>query len=180
MLKQFLVANTKNLEYTRGVLASVVSSIFSQILIFLTQETKMEHKDILLYVITFVVANIMSYSADIMLAKSDFDGKRVPISSVNFRFNYLLKKVFSYQIVKFFIIVLIDVKVVSTLYERVIKYLDKKGIKFRSRDQLLMFVLTTSSFLLYGNMLRFKWVYVDEQNVVLDTLMFAWLTLLWF
>jgi hypothetical protein len=170
----------QNLEYTRGVLASVISSIFSQIIIFLTQKTKVKHKEVILYVLTFVVANLISYSADILLAKSKFDGKSIPIENFTFRVKYLMEKLLSYQIIKFFVLVLIDVKVVSTLYKKLISFLDKKDIKFKNRDQIVMFVLTTLTFLLYGNMLRFNWVYVDEQNLVLDTLMLAWLTILWF
>jgi len=170
----------QNLEYTRGILSSIISSIFSQIIIFLTQKTKLKHKEMILYILTFVVANLISYSADILLAKSDFDGKTIPIENISFRLKYLLEKLVSYQIVKFFILVLIDVKVVSTLYKKLRSFLDKKGIKFKNRDQILMFFLTTLSFLLYGNMLRFNWVYVDEHNLVLDTLMLAWLTILWF
>lgn len=171
---------SKNIEYTRGILASIVSSIFSQVIIFLTQKTKMKHKEFILYVLTFLVANLISYSADILLAKSNFDGKIVPIQDVEFRVKYLLSKIISSQIFKFFILVLIDIKVVSTMYERLTSFFDKKKINFKHRNQLLMFCLTTGTFLLYGNTLRFKWVYVDQQNIVLDTLMMAWLTIIWF
>ena len=178
ILKKLLIP--KNLEYTRGILSSIVSSVFSQMIIFLTQKTKLKHKEIILYILTFVVANLISYSADILLAKSDFDGKSVPIENFSFRLKYLLEKLASYQIVKFFILVLIDFKIVSTLYKKLRSFMDKKAIKFKNRDQILMFTLTTLSFLLYGNMLRFNWVYVDDHNLVLDTLMLAWLTILWF
>lgn len=177
-MKKLFVA--QNLEYTRGVLASVISSIFSQMIIFLTQKTKLKHKEIILYVLTFVVANLISYSADILLAKQKFDGKNIPIENFTFRLKYLLEKLLSYQIIKFFILVLIDVKVVSTLYKKLTSFLDKKQIKFKNRNQIIMFGLTTLTFLLYGNMLRFNWVYIDDQNLVLDTLMLAWLTILWF
>ena len=75
MIKKLFV--TKNLEYTRGVLSSILSAIFSQIMIFLSQKTKIKHKETVLYILTFIVANLISYSADILLAKSKFDGKIV-------------------------------------------------------------------------------------------------------
>ena len=58
--------------------------------------------------------------------------------------------------------------------------LDEKDIKLKNRDQLLMFTLTTLSFLLYGNMLRFKWAYVENNSLTLDVLMMAWLSTLFF
>ena len=170
---------SKNLEYTRGVLSSILSAMFSQLMIFLSQKTKLKHKETVLYVLTFIVANLISYSADILLAKANFDGKNVPISDFNFRLRYLLSKLASYQIVKFFVLVAIDVKIVKTLYEKIIAYLDSKKINFQYRNQLLLFALTSFTFLLYGNVLRFKWVYDDEPNLIMDTLMFTWLTVIW-
>lgn len=177
MIKKLFV--TKNLEYTRGVLSSILSAIFSQIMIFLSQKTKIKHKETVLYILTFIVANLISYSADILLAKSKFDGKIVPLSDFKFRLNYLLTKLFSYQIVKFFILVAIDVKIVKTIYDKIILHLDSRKINFTYRNQLVLFLLTSFTFLLYGNMLRFNWVYEDEPNLIMDTLMFTWLTIIW-
>ena len=167
-----------NIEYSRGVVTSLLSSGFTQILIYLTSKTKIQNKDMILYIITFVVANILSYSFDILLAKENFNGVRVSIYDVKFRFNYLLKKMLSFQIIKFFIIVAIDLLLVNSVFKRTRDFLDKKNIKFKNRDQILMFVLTTVSFLLYGNMLRFNWVYLEKTNIILDVLLVAWLSIL--
>lgn len=173
-----MVFKISNLEYSRGVMTSLLSSGFTQILIYLTNKTKIQNKDMILYIITFIVANILSYSFDILLAKDNFNGVRVSLYDVKFRFNYLLQKMFSYQIVKFFIIVAIDLLLVNSVFKRIREYLDKKNIKFKNRDQILMFVLTTMSFLLYGNMLRFNWVYLEKTNMTLDVLLMAWLSII--
>jgi len=173
-----MVFKISNLEYSRGIVTSLLSSGFTQILIYLTSKTKIQNKDLILYVITFVVANILSYSFDILLAKDNFNGVRVSLYDVKFRFNYLLEKMLSYQIVKFFMVVGIDLLLVNSVFKRAREFLDKKNIKFKNRDQILMFVLTTLSFLLYGNMLRFKWVYLEKTNITLDVLLIAWLSIL--
>lgn len=173
-----MVFKISNLEYSRGIVTSLLSSGFTQILIYLTSKTKVQNKDLILYVITFVVANILSYSFDILLAKDNFNGVRVSLYDVNFRFNYLLNKMFSYQIVKFFMVVAIDLLLVNSVFKRTREFLDKKNIKFKNRDQILMFTLTTLSFLLYGNMLRFNWVYLEKTNMTLDVLLMAWLSIL--
>lgn len=173
-----MVFKISNLEYSRGVMTSLLSSGFTQILIYLTSKTKIQNKDLILYIITFIVANILSYSFDILLAKDNFNGVRVSLYDVKFRFNYLLKQMFSYQIVKFFMVVAIDLLLVNSIFKRTREFLDKKNIKFKNRDQILMFTLTTLSFLLYGNMLRFKWVYLEKTNITLDVLLMAWLSIL--
>ena len=173
-----MVFKISNLEYSRGVVTSLLSSGFTQILIYLTSKTKIQNKDLILYVITFVVANILSYSFDILLAKDNFNGVRVSLYDVKFRFNYLVKKMFSYQIIKFFMVVAIDLLLVNSVFKRTREFLDKKNIKFKNRDQILMFTLTTLSFLLYGNMLRFNWVYLEKTNMTLDVLLMAWLSIL--
>lgn len=173
-----MVFQISNIEYSRGIMTSLLSSGFTQVLIYLTSKTKIQNKDMILYIITFIVANILSYSFDILLAKDNFNGVRVSLYDVKFRLNYLLEKMLSYQIVKFFIIVSIDLLIVNSVFKRTRDYLDKKNIIFKNRDQLLMFVLTTLSFLLYGNMLRFKWVYLENTNLTLDVLLMAWLSIL--
>jgi len=173
-----MIFKISNLEYSRGVMTSLLSSGFTQILIYLTSKTKIQNKDLILYIITFVVANILSYSFDILLAKDNFNGVRVSLYDVKFRFNYLLEKMFSYQIVKFFIIIGIDLLLVNSVFKRAREFLDKKNIRFKNRDQILMFTLTTLSFLLYGNMLRFNWVYLEKTNMTLDVLLMAWLSIL--
>lgn len=173
-----MVFKISNLEYSRGIMTSLLSSGFTQILIYFTSKTKIQNKDMILYVITFFVASILSYSFDILLAKDNFNGVRVSLYDVKFRSNYLLEKMFSYQIIKFFIIVAIDLLLVNSVFKRARDFLDKKKIKFKNRDQILMFVLTTLSFLLYGNMLRFNWVYLEKTNMTLDVLLMAWLSIL--
>tara|TARA_B110000037_G_scaffold221716_1_gene293702 strand:+ start:2960 stop:3502 length:543 start_codon:yes stop_codon:yes gene_type:complete len=173
-----MVFKISNIEYSRGVMTSLLSSGFTQILIYLTSKTKIQNKDMILYIITFIVANILSYSFDILLAKDNFNGVRVSLYDVKFRFTYLLEKMLSYQIVKFFIIVAIDLILVNSVFKRTRKLLDKKNIKFKNRDQILMFTLTTLSFLLYGNMLRFNWVYLEKTSMTLDVLLMAWLSIL--
>lgn len=173
-----MIFKISNIEYSRGIMTSLLSSGFTQILIYLTSKTKIQNKDIILYIITFIVANILSYSFDILLAKENFNGVRVSLYDVKFRFNYLLEKMLSYQIVKFFIIIAIDIILVNSVFKRTRKFLDKKNIKFKNRDQILMFVLTTLSFLLYGNMLRFNWVYIEKTSLTVDVLLMAWLSII--
>ena len=172
-----MIFKISNIEYSRGIMTSLLSSGFTQILIYLTNKTKIQNKDLILYIITFIVANILSYSFDILLAKDNFNGVRVSLYDVKFRFDYLLKNMFSYQIVKFFIIIAIDLILVNSVFKRTRKFLDKKNIKFKHRDQILMFLLTTLSFLLYGNMLRFNWVYIEKTSLTVDVLLLAWLSI---
>lgn len=166
------------LESTRGILASVIANAFSQFLIYITSKTQIQNKDFILYIITFAFANILSYSLDILLAKENFDGNVIPVTDIKTRALYLLDKMFSYQLVKFFIVVCIDIIVVSAIFKKIRQLLDRKNIKFKNRDQLLMVAITLTTFLIYGNMIRFQWVYSDDENVTLDILIISWLTIL--
>lgn len=169
-----------NIEYTRGVLSSILSSGITQIIVYLTSKSQIKHKDIILYIITFIIANLLSYSLDILLAKDNFGGVRVSLYDQSFRLKYLMRKFFTYQLVKFFIVICIDLIIVNSVFKRAKKFLDEKDIKFKNRDQIVMFLLTTFSFILYGNMLRFEWVYVEKTNLTLDVLLMSWLSILFF
>lgn len=167
-----------NLEHTRGLLTSILSSIITQFIILITSNTQVKNKDVVLYVITFVIANFLSYSLDILLAKDNFNGTRVSLYDVETRFAYLFEKVLSFQIVKFFMVVAIDFMIVNSIFKRSREFLDRKDIKFKHRDQILMGAITLFTFMLYGNLLRFEWVYVDKKNKTVDILILVWLTTL--
>jgi len=174
------ILKISNIEYSRGILTSILSSAVTQIFVFLTSKSKIKHKKIILYILTFIIANLLSYSLDILLAKENFGGVRVSLYDQTFRLKYLMNKFFTYQLVKFFIVICIDLIIVNSVFKRVIKFLDEKDVKFRNRDQIVMFILTTFSFMLYGNMLRFEWVYVEKTNLTLDVLLLSWLSILFF
>ena len=175
-MKRLMALST--LESSRGIVTSIVSNGLSQLLIYLTSKTKIKNKDLILYLITFLFANVLSYSLDILLAKDKFNGVEVPLTDLTTRSKYLFEKFFSFQIVRFFVLVCIDVIVVSAIFRKTRKFLDHKNIKFKNRDQLLMIVITFLTFIVYGNTLRFSWVYVDKENTMFDALMFSWLTIL--
>jgi hypothetical protein len=172
------IFSISNIEYTRGLATSLVSSGFTQSLIYLTNSSKFKNKDIILYIITFFIANILSYSFDILLAKDNFGGTRVSVYDQQFRRNYLFNHMFGHQIVKFFIIVCIDIIIVNTAFKKIRNFLDLKEIQFKNRDQILMFLITTFTFVLYGNTLRFQWVYKEITPFTLDVLIMAWLSIL--
>jgi hypothetical protein len=167
-----------NIEYTRGIATSLMSSGFSQTLIYLTNKTDIKNKDLLLYLITFFVANIISYSFDILLAKDNFGGVRISIYDTKARLTYLIKHLFGYQIIKFFMIVCIDIIMVNTIFRKCRDFLDEKEIFFKNRDQILMFLITTLTFVIYGNLLRFEWVYKEKTPFTLDVLIMAWLSII--
>jgi hypothetical protein len=170
-----------NVEYSRGIVTSLLSSGFTQILIYLSKKSDVENKDLILYIITFIVANLISYSFDILLAKDNFNGTRISIYDQSYRLSYMLRNIFGYQIVKYFILVCIDTLIVTSIFEKIRKILDDREIIFANRDQLLLFLITAFTFTLYGNMLRFEWVYVDnKRNLNLDVLLIAWLSILVF
>ena len=166
------------LESSRGIVTSIMSNGLSQLLIYLTSKTDIENKDLILYLITFLFANVLSYSLDILLAKDRFNGVEVPLSDLKTRLNYLLGKFLSFQMVRFFVLVCIDVIVVSAIFKKTRKFLDAKNIKFKNRDQILMVCITFLTFIVYGNTLRFSWVYIDKEDTMFDALMFSWLTIL--
>lgn len=167
-----------NVEEYRGLITSLVSGIFSQSLIYLTGKTEIEHKQTIIYVITFVLANILSFMMDILFAKDKFDGKIIHITDFKFRLDYLMKKIISYQIIKFFIVVVIDVIIVDTIYRRLIVIMDRNKLDFKYRNELILFSLTTLSFTIYVNTLRFKWVYCDNTGLNTNLIVLMWATVL--
>jgi len=66
------LVKVSNIEYSRGILTSILSSGISQILIYTIRSTTIQNKELITYLITFVIANLLSYSFDILLAKDNF------------------------------------------------------------------------------------------------------------
>lgn len=80
----------------------------------------------------------------------------------------------SKKFVKFVITVIIDVILIETIYNEVIKYLDKYKINFIYRDSIIAGTISLGTFLLFINSLRFNWAYADDDNLLIDVMMYIW------
>lgn len=167
----YIFETRTNSEFSRGIVTSLVTGVIMQTLTYVFM-TNNSNKEIVLYIL-IIIGNLLSYSMDILFAKDKLNGVSISYYDLNTRLRYLLEKMVSYQIVKFFILVCIDLITISWIYKKASEFLDRKKVQFKHRDQILLFCITALLFLLYGNILRFKWVYAEKTNQSLDAIIIA-------
>ena len=155
-----------NTQWIRGIAASFVSTTIANTINAIILKKTQIKEDYMKFINLFVIGNILSYSFDIIFAKQIFNKEIVKYRDFGYRFTYLINSYMSRKFLKFVITVIIDVILIETIYNEVIKYLDKYEIKFVYRDSIIAGSISIGTFLLFINSLRFNWAYADEENIL--------------
>lgn len=124
-----------------------------------------------------VIGNLMAFILDIILAKEKFHGRKVPYSDIRERALYMVKALLRPTFFRFVLAVIIDTLVVYQLFTFFRRWLDDRDIHFRFRDQLVAATSVIITYVLYNAILRFDWVYIDEDTPMMNVVVIAWLAL---
>jgi hypothetical protein len=121
---------------------------------------------ITLPVILIGFGNIAALYLDVLFAKRGFGrlNAEVPYTNIKFRNNWFLSNVVGTVGVKYFAIAVMDGILVYWIYRRVQRWFSDKNIFERQavlRDAILAACVTSFTFLIYGNYLRFNWALQD-------------------
>ena len=161
-------------ELFRGAIASLVASMLSNLMnMFGTHVLKLHIEWSSLFFIS-IFGNLLGYSLDILFAKKYFYGKEVPYSDMPYRLLWWMKSFSSPIFFKFIVTIIIDMILFTVLLRTILKTLDEKEIKFKYRDVLVAAAVTTVTFVLYVNYLRFKWAYLMKTSPIMDMVILAW------
>jgi hypothetical protein len=121
-------------------------------------------------VILIAFGNVLALYLDVMFAKYAFGADNIPVpySDIRFRNGWFWNNLFGMVGAKYFAIALMDGIIVYWLYKRLQKKLiDKKWLKETDAllDTVLAASVTTFTFLVYGNFLRFNWAFIQAPGV---------------
>lgn len=122
-----------------------------------------------------VAGNLFTYFLDIMIAKRDFHGKRVPYKDLQTRFRWFLGSFMGPSFHKFLVACIIEGCLVYAGLARARAYCDRIGLCFTLRDAFLAAAVATVSFLLVMNVLRFNWVLQETESLTLNIVVLTWM-----
>ena len=170
-------------EKSRGmigyILAIIIANTFNIIISNTTTLTIEESTFISMY----LIGSVIVYTSDILIAKDNFyiDGKLKYVShyDISTRFNWFIHSFADKYFFRFLMTVIIDTIVGISILKYSIYTLDDAKIltKWKYRNYLIVFFISIFTYVLYLSTLRFDWAYSDDENVMLNILVIAWVSL---
>lgn len=170
-------------EKERGIIGYILAIILANTFnIILTNTTTLTIEQST-FISMYIIGSIIVYTSDIIIAKDRFyiDGKLryVDHFDLSTRFNWFLTSLTDKYFFRFLMTVIIDTIVGISILKYAISTLDDKKllIKWKYRNHVIVFVIAIFTYVLYLSTLRFDWAYSDDENVMLNILVIAWVTL---
>jgi hypothetical protein len=136
-----------------------------------------------------VLSSLFSYALDILFAKSDFKLKGakapapVPYSHLGVRARWLLRSIWRPPFTRFIIVTIIETVTILAVLRAAVRRLDEREFMTRTptrrriRDLALTLLVVSAVFLLFGNILRFDWAYVEVENQQVTIVVLMWMAL---
>lgn len=170
-------------EKSRGIIGYILAIILANTFnIILTNTTTLTIEQST-FISMYIVGSIIVYTSDIIIAKDCFyiNGKMryVDHFDLSTRFNWFLTSLTDKYFFRFLMTVIIDTIVGISILKYAIATLDSKKIltKWKYRNHLIVFVIAIFTYVLYLSTLRFDWAYSNDENVMLNILVIAWVSL---
>lgn len=173
-------------EKLRGALTSVVSGGTSGLLNVLLVSVGVG-STLSAFTSLYVFGNILSYSIDILFAKSNFHipggygGQKpfngpLPYSAFLTRVKWLFGSMISKHFYRYVITVIIDTLIGLSVLWSVIDVMNTNDFLsgFYYRDMLASIAVTVFTFFLYNNILRFDWAYSAKEDPLLNVIILMW------
>lgn len=170
-------------EKSRGIIGYILAVVLANTInIILTNTTTLTIEQST-FISMYLIGSVIVYTSDILIAKDCFkiDGKVKFVSHYDIatRFNWFIKSFVDKYFFRFLLTVIIDTIVGISILKYTIHTLDKVKIleNWKYRNHLIVFVIAIFTYILYLSVLRFDWAYSDDENVMLNILVIAWVSL---
>jgi hypothetical protein len=170
-------------EKSRGIIGYILAIILSNTFnIILTNTTTLTIEQST-FISMYIIGSIIVYTSDIIIAKDCFyiDGKLRYVShlDISTRFNWFLTSLTDKYFFRFLMTVIIDTIIGISVLKYAIVTLDDKKIltTWKYRNHLVVFIIAIFTYVLYLSTLRFDWAYSYDENVMLNILVIAWVSL---
>jgi hypothetical protein len=135
-------------------------------------------------VFLYMFGSVFGYTLDILFAKSTFriggaPEQVLPYTALLARMRWLLRSFVSKQFFRFLITVLLDAMVGLSVLSAVITFVNRQGwlLTWRWRDIALAIAVSTLTYSLYANILRFDWAYQETDNPIMTLIVIMWTVL---
>ena len=170
-------------EKQRGIIGYILAIILANTVNLILSNTTTLTIEQSTFISMYIIGSLIVYISDIIIAKDCFylNGKMTYVShyDVSTRFKWFLTSLIDKYFFRFLITVIIDTIVGISILRYVIATLDEKKIltEWKYRNYVIVFVIAIFTYILYLSTLRFDWAYSNEENVMLNILVIAWVTL---
>jgi hypothetical protein len=170
-------------EKARGIIGYILAIILANSVNLILSNTTTLTIEQSTFISMYIIGSIIVYISDIIIAKDCFylDGKMTRVShyDLSTRFKWFLSSLIDKYFFRFLITVIIDTIVGISILKYVITTFDEKKIltEWKYRNYVIVFVIAIFTYVLYLSTLRFDWAYSNEENVMLNILVIAWVTL---
>ena len=170
-------------EKARGIIGYILAIILANSFNLILSNTTTLTIEQSTFISMYIIGSIIVYISDIIIAKDCFyiNGKMTCVShyDLSTRFNWFLSSLIDKYFFRFLITVIIDTIVGISILKYSIAALDEKKIltEWKYRNYVIVFVIAIFTYVLYLSTLRFDWAYSNEENVMLNILVIAWVSL---
>ena len=180
MKNLFISSLDQNLIQRSGYVSLIVTTITY----IVNKITAFKQKE-LLFFIEYLFGMILTYITDIIFVQKVFKANNnkfinIPYTNINYRMKYL----FNYEIFyKFLVVITISSIINKNIHTYIIKILDRYKVLENNntiklyRDlgvQLLVNMFTT---LMFANIIKYKWAYIDFDDMHLTMIILTWFSL---
>lgn len=181
-ITNFDIHTIVNSEKFRGAITTIASGSVGGLLNIGGIELLGLSPQMSVFLSLYLIGNLVAYTLDILFAKQLFknaSGKKTLISYFDFKFRlfWLLKSFFSVHFFRFIVTIIIDTLIGLSLMSMLLDFLDTKNIQFWMRDTIVAGTVAIFTFILYNNILRFDWAYIDDHNPLLNIIVLMWCTI---
>lgn len=132
----------------------------------------------------YFISSILTYVFDIMFVQKYFnagDNKLtiIPYSKKFFRFLALFNH---HVLYKFIVLMSVTSIITKSIYVYVIKKLDDNDVlveenNLKYRDLVIQLAINAFCTVMFVNVLKFKWAYINSQNLTLNIIILLWFSL---
>ncbi|GAX85671.1 hypothetical protein CEUSTIGMA_g13086.t1 [Chlamydomonas eustigma] len=130
-------------------------------------------------VFLYGLGSIISYTLDIMFAKQSFGGVPVAYDDLSRRFRWLVRSFASRHYYRLLFCLIIETLTGLAVLRAVLDAMNSHGIlvDWAPRDFVAGVLVAVLTFLLFGNVIRFDWAYVEVEHPLMNLVVLMWMVL---
>jgi hypothetical protein len=155
-----------NSEINRATLVSLIAHSLNMLYAILRPNSTVSENATKL-----LMSNAIMYFVDILFVKH-FDNK-----SMKHKFTWLKDSFKSYMFVKYFMFMFITIIMNELLLNHINEVLKSRNIAFKYQNTIITILLNSVSFALYAYYLKFKWVYSETNDHMMNITIISWFSI---
>ena len=170
-------------EKSRGIIGYILAIIFANTINIILSNTTTLTIEQSTFISMYLIGSFIVYTSDIIIAKDCFyiDGKMNCLDhfDIQNRFKWYIHSLIDKYFFRFLLTVIIDTIIGISILKYTIKTFDdiKFLSKWKYRNHLIVFIIAIATYILYLSTLRFDWAYNEKENIMLNILVIAWVSL---